>query len=130
MNEYWIQTRDLMHTSRQLRPLHHERWCKIMVLFGISTVSHFSLGEFTWRLVSDVLRGSRCAPRASHDIAGPGLKPKLTEAKFSSAARFRSGNVAMDSSQGVEQSTAGKFAVCSAMNTRIPGHSRRSRHWN
>ncbi len=27
----------------------------------------------TWRLVSDVLRGTRGAARAGHDVAGPGL---------------------------------------------------------
>ena len=76
MHNCWIQTRNLVHTFRRL---YH---CTVSVntlvlLFPLTGPIDIRLSALlfpvTWRLVSDVGRGTRGAARAGHDVAGPGL---------------------------------------------------------
>jgi hypothetical protein len=84
MHNYGIQTSNLVHTFR--RHYHCTASVNTSVLHSslaltgpgiiyiyISTSMCSFLSRVTWRLVSDVRRGTRCAVRAGHDVAGPGL---------------------------------------------------------
>ena len=53
-------------------------------------------GRVTWRLVSDVRRGSRRSSPARHDIAGPGLHLDLPKAHVRNTAGFSSSDLATD----------------------------------
>ena len=75
MHNCRIRTRNLVHTFRRR---HH---CTASVntsvlLFPFTGPIHIRLSALlfpvTWRLVSDVGRGTRGAARAGHDVAGPG----------------------------------------------------------
>ena len=77
MHNYRIRTRDLVHT------FHRHYHCTASVntsvlLFPLTgPIVHIRLSALlfrvTWRLVSDVGRGTRCAARTGHDVAGLGL---------------------------------------------------------
>ena len=76
MHNCWIQTRNLVHTF--LRHYHYTVSVNTSVLlFPLIGTIHISLSALlfpvTWRLVSDVGRGTRGAARAGHDVADPGL---------------------------------------------------------
>jgi hypothetical protein len=74
---------DLMHTVRLFRPLYHERLSQFMQFTRSAwykTIFFLLRRHVTWRLVSDVRRGPRRAPRAGHDVAGPDLHLDLLEA--------------------------------------------------
>ena len=64
-------------------------------------------GRVTWRLVSDVRRGSRRSTPARHDIAGPGLHLDLPNAHISLTAMFGSGDVAPDCAPIEKQAATG-----------------------
>ena len=64
-------------------------------------------GRVTWRLVSDVRRGSRRSSPAGHDIAGPGLHLDLPNAHVRSTAVFSSGDVAPDCTPIEKQAATG-----------------------
>ena len=76
MHNCRIRTRNLVHTFRRR---HH---CTASVntsvlLFPFTGPIHIRLSALlfpvTWRLVSDVGRGTRGAARPGHDVTGPGL---------------------------------------------------------
>ena len=76
MHNCWIRTRNLVHTLRR----HYHCTASVntsVILFPLTGTIHIRLSallfSITWRLVSDVGRGTRSAARAGHDIAGPGL---------------------------------------------------------
>ena len=64
-----------MHTVRLFRPLHHERWCWLLVLHGKSLELRLHNVHITWRLVSDVWRGPSSPPwyLVGNDVASQGL---------------------------------------------------------
>ena len=75
MHNCQIRTRDLVHTYR--RRYHCTASVNTSVLlFPLTRTIHIRLSALlfrvTWRLVSDVGRGTRGAARAGHDVAGPG----------------------------------------------------------
>ncbi len=76
MHNYGIRTRNLVHT------FHWHYHCTVSVNTSVLFIPwtgtiYISLSSLlfrvTWRLVSDVLRGTSGAARAGHDVAGPGL---------------------------------------------------------
>ena len=79
-------------------------------------------GRVTWRLVSDVRRGSRRSSPARHDIAGPGLHLDLPKAHVSSTAGFSSGDVAPNCRPIEKQAATGQLARGGAVGAHEPGH--------
>ena len=76
MHNYGIRTRNLVHTF--CNNYHCTASVNTLVLlFPLTGTIYISLSSLlfrvTWRLVSDVLRGTRGAARAGHGVAGPGL---------------------------------------------------------
>ena len=76
MHKCGIRTRNLVHTFRG----QYHRTASVdtsVILFPLAGAIHIRFSALlfpvTWRLVSDVGRGTRGAARAGHDIAGPGL---------------------------------------------------------
>ena len=76
MHNCRIRTRNLVHTFRW----HYHCTASIntsVLLFPFTGAIHIRLSALlfpvTWRLVSDVGRGTRGATRAGHDVTGPGL---------------------------------------------------------
>ena len=75
MHTCWIRTSNLVHT------FHRRHHCTAsvntsVILFPLTGTINIRLTALlfpvTWRLVSDVGRGTRGAARAGHDVAGPG----------------------------------------------------------
>ena len=76
MHNCGIRTLDLVHTFRK----HYHCTASIntsVLPFPLTGTIYISLSSLlfrvTWRLVSDVRRGTRGAARAGHDVACPGL---------------------------------------------------------
>ncbi len=76
MHDYWIRTRNLVHT------LYRHYHCTasvntLVLLFALFVNIKYKLCSrlirVTWWLVSDIRRWTRCAAHAGHDVAGQGL---------------------------------------------------------
>ena len=75
MHNCWIRTSNLVHTFR----MRYHCTASVntsVILFPLTGTINIRLTALlfpvTWRLVSDVGRGTRGAARAGHDVAGPG----------------------------------------------------------
>jgi hypothetical protein len=89
MHNYRIRTRNLVHTFRW----HYHCTASVNTLvlpfsltWSIYMCVFSLLLRVTWRLVSDVRRGTRGASSAGHDIAGPGLHLNLPIAQVRGTA--------------------------------------------
>ena len=74
-------------------------------------------------LVSDILRGSRCAPRSSHDVTGQDINLEFPDAKLRCTARLGSCDVQPDRRPTERQAPAGKLAGVGALGTHKAGQS-------
>ncbi len=76
MHNCWIRTSNLVHTFSKRYHCTASANTSVM-LYPLTGTINIRLSALlfpvTWRLVSDVGRGTRCAAaRAGHDVAGPG----------------------------------------------------------
>ena len=99
MHNCWIRTSNLVHTFR----MRYHCTASVntsVILFPLTGTINIRLTALlfpvTWRLVSDVGRGTRGAARAGHDVTGPGLDLNLPIAQIRSTAVLGSGDVAPD----------------------------------
>ena len=91
MHNCWFRTRNLVHTFLWHYHCTASVNTSVLLFSFIETIYiRFSslLLRVTWRLVSDVRRGTRGAARAGHDVAGPGLDLNLPIAQVRCTACF------------------------------------------